>query len=257
MDRIRITTPEHIELEYELAGLGARFVAVFVDHAIQGAITAVIVLVSVIVAILMYPDIDVGSFQKLMNSPVAIIAGIAIILTTIINLGYFIFFETIWSGQTPGKKIAQIQVVKDNGEPVRFIDALLRNIFRIVDWMIIYYYIGMALIWFRNDRKRVGDIVAQTIVVKLKSDLKPVVLPEIKIRYDLNLNITPLTEREYSLIRDFLIIRHQLKHETRTRISKKLAHLAGKKLGLDISNLDNEELLEIVAVEYRDFRKTI
>ncbi|MCD4785983.1 MAG: RDD family protein [Candidatus Eremiobacteraeota bacterium] len=251
MEKIRILTPEHIELEYELAGIGSRFVAIVIDLLIQFGICSVLFLAMVISS----PDFFDEGIHSIFSS---IFASIMFILIMVIFLGgYFILFEIVWSGQTPGKRIAQIQVIKDNGEPVGFIGVLLRNILRIVDFLPAYYILGVVLIIVNKQNKRIGDIVAKTIVVKLKSNLEPVVLPNLKVRSDIDVDITRINEEEYGLIRDFIIRRWDLKPEARFVLAEKISLPLMKKLNVDPADIDIEEFLEVVAVKYRERKKLI
>jgi uncharacterized RDD family membrane protein YckC len=250
MDTIKIETPEHIELEYELAGLGSRYIGVFVDHLIQSFVMFFLFIALVI----SNPNITSENPLEIFKSA---FAGTIMVMMFLVSFAYFIFFETIWSGQTPGKKIAQIQVLKDNGEPIGFMEALLRNIFRLIDFFPFYYYVGIGLLWFRNDKKRVGDIIAHTIVVKQKANLKPVSAPELNVKTDLQINVSLINDQEYGLIRDFIISRHQLPVEDRIRIGNKLAAFAAEKLQMREVNVDKEEFLETIAVQYRSYKTAI
>jgi uncharacterized RDD family membrane protein YckC len=248
MDKIKIITPEYIELEYDLAGLGSRFVAVAIDTLIQGGVIAVLFLA----LILGSPGVMSSGVESLFKS---VFSAIITVLMFIVLFGYFIFFEVLWSGQTPGKKIAQIQVLRDNGEPVKFVDVLLRNLFRMIDFLPWYYIMGIALMLVNKQRKRLGDIIAKTIVVRLKSDLAPTVLPDLKIRTDLHIDVAKINEEEYSLIRSFIIRRDELKPQARAALAEKISLPLMKKLEVDPAGADFEELLEVIAVQYRE-RKT-
>jgi len=250
MDKISITTPEQIELDYELAGIGSRFLALFIDHSIQ-----VIVLFSLVLVMLMnYPEIYEGHFYGIFHST---FAGIVLILMFLVIFGYFIFFETIWTGLTPGKKIVQIQVMKDNGEPVSFTDSLLRNLFRIVDFLPGNYLTGALCMIINRRNKRVGDVVAGTIVVRVKAGQVPLVLPDLPAEPGFNLDVTRLTEEEYLLVRNFLIRRDKLGSEERARIASKIATLIRKKTFSEDVDVYDEELLEGAASAYRNFRRSL
>jgi uncharacterized RDD family membrane protein YckC len=250
MDRIKIETPEHIELEYELAGLGSRYIGLFIDHLIQFFVLFFIFLALLIVQ----PKFSSENPIEMIRS---VFAGTMIVLMFMVSFGYFVFFETIWSGQTPGKKFAQIQVLKDNGEPIGFIDALLRNIFRMIDFFPFYYYLGIGFIWFHKDKKRIGDIVAHTIVVRQKPNLRPISLPDLDVKTALHLNVSLLNEQEYALVRDFIMSRHTLQTEDRLRIAQKLAGLVRTKIGAEEVDVENEQFIESVAEQYRSFKKAL
>lgn len=250
MEKVTIVTPENIELEYELANLGSRLVGAVIDHMFQGGIISILF----IILILSYPDITLKNLYEIFLST---FAAIIIILVFLVTFGYFIFFETIWSGQTPGKRFADIQVIRDNGEPIRFTEALLRNIFRTVDFLLFYYQLGIILVLFHQKHKRVGDIVANTIVVKVKQDLAPITIPDFKIRTDLVLDPSRISDEDYALIRNFLIRRNTLKPEPRCRIATKLARPLIKLMDMTDKDIDYEEFLEALAVQYRNWKKMI
>ena len=250
MDKIVIETPEHIELEYELAGLGSRFVAVFIDSIIMGVVD----LILLIILMLTTPGIMEKGVFGLFSS---VFASIIVVLMFLVVFGYFIFFESLWTGQTPGKRIAQIQVIKDNGEPVRFTDALIRNLFRIIDFLPGWYVVGIITILLNKRNKRVGDMVANTIVVRLKHDLKPTVLPDLKVKTELHIDIHKINEEEYGLIRNFLLRRNDLMSNARFELARKISMPLMKKLDIDPSEADFEELLEVIAVQYKEQKKSI
>ena len=152
--RIALETPEHVRLEYRLADLGSRAAALAVDLAI---LAAGILLVG---AILSYVAADGGLGSGLGTSVLLIVLFFA-------NWGYFLFFETVWDGRTPGKRALGLRVLHDGGEPLSFRGAVLRNLVRVVDlqpgWAGIA---GAATILINRRAQRLGDLVAGTIVVR-------------------------------------------------------------------------------------------
>lgn len=248
MDKVKIITPEHIELEFELAGLGSRMVAALVDYLLQFGLVAVIFMALAF----SNPALSRDDLPTLFKSAQM---AILLVLTFLILTGYFIFFEAIWNGQTPGKKLAQIQVIRDNGQPVAFVESLLRNLLRIVDILPFHYLLGIAFIFINDKNKRIGDIVAKTIVVKLKENLSPTALPELDVKTDLVIDVSQITPEEYSLVRRFLLRRGRLKLESRAKIGKKLANQLMDKAGVDPNAAGPEEFLEALSIEYRKSKK--
>jgi uncharacterized RDD family membrane protein YckC len=244
MDRITILTPENVEIEYPIAGLGSRFYAVLIDHLLQGGISAILF----IIFLISNPNFNSNDLIDLFRN---VFNAILILLTFITYFGYFIFFETIWSGLTPGKKIAQIQVIKDSGEPIRFIDAFIRNILRPIDFLPFYYLAGVLCIIFHKQNKRIGDMVARTLVIKNRDDLTPVTLPDIVVESDIEIDSTKITAEEYNLLRDFLIRRENLLLPSRKMIAEKLCKRIAVKMELDYKKLDSEEFIEVAALEYK------
>ncbi len=244
MKIITITTPENISLDYELAGIGSRMVGAVVDHLLQLGIVAVISL-SGILSMPVMRDQPLAQFLK--STHLAMI----LVITFLIMFGYFVFFEAIWSGQTPGKKLAQIQVIRASGQPAGFTEALVRNIFRLVDFLPVYYLTGILVIFFSPANRRLGDVVAGTLVVRLKDNLKPAVLPDLQVETDIPIDLSTVTGESYALVRNFLLRRENLNLAHRARLGKKITRLMAEPMGLNPEKLDPEEFLEAVAVEYR------
>ena len=79
--------------------------------------------------------------------------------------GYFILFEWLLNGQTPGKRLLHIRVIKQGGYALRFFDTLLRNLLRVVDFLPLFYGVGLTSLLLTRDSQRLGDLVAGTLVV--------------------------------------------------------------------------------------------
>jgi uncharacterized RDD family membrane protein YckC len=81
--------------------------------------------------------------------------------------GYFLIFEWVWNGQTPGKRLMRIRVVKDGGYPISFLDSVVRNLLRIVDCYLppFFFAVGIISIFAHPRHKRIGDLAARTVVV--------------------------------------------------------------------------------------------
>ena len=146
-----------------LADLGSRIVAGIVDYVIIGIITAII-------ALLLFMPVRVATGPGMMNgSRIGFgVLGVGILgVMWLLWLIYFTYFEGT-SGQTIGKKLAHIKVVKEDGPKCDFGSALVRNLLRIVDHLPFLYILGMILIATIGKRQRLGDMLAKTIVVKAK-----------------------------------------------------------------------------------------
>src|SRR5204862_7288871 len=92
--------------------------------------------------------------------------AIGMLLSFMLFFGYFLFFETRWNGQTPGKKVTGARVMKDGGFPIDLRAAVVRNIVRLLDLMPGPYAIGVAAAFFSAEYKRVGDYAAGTVVIR-------------------------------------------------------------------------------------------
>lgn len=134
-----------------------RIVAIIIDYIVMGFLSFFILGAS----------IGPGLATK---SPAAVIGGLfmSIILVMVIWILYGIILET-WKGQTIGKMVMGIIVVKENGEPCDFFAALLRNVFRIIDSLPTLYLIGFIVIALTEKKQRLGDRLAGTVVVKVRT----------------------------------------------------------------------------------------
>jgi uncharacterized RDD family membrane protein YckC len=100
-------------------------------------------------------------------------ALLVLLLTSLFGLAYFVFLETGWNGQTLGKKLTGIQVVREDRGPIDFSTALIRNILRVVDGLI-FYLVGAILIWRSPIKQRLGDRIAHTVVIKTSQSDKSI-----------------------------------------------------------------------------------
>ena len=153
-DGLFIATPERVSFSYQLAGLGSRFLAQFVDLII---LTIAIVLLTVGTAAL-----GVGGS----TTALVLVLGSFIIVN-----GYFLFFEGLWSGQTPGKRAARLRAVGEAGQPITFEQALTRNIVRNLDFLPFGYGVGLIALFANGRGKRLGDLAAGTVVVRERPHL--------------------------------------------------------------------------------------
>ena len=160
-----IETPEHVELNFALASLGNRFLACAIDHALQIFSVAGVYLIFYAVSST-FNGFTKSVFNKAYSGDAWTIAILTIIVF-LIFFGYFTFFETIWSGQTPGKRLLHLRVIKEDGRPISFFEAFSRNLIRFADSMITpYYSIGIITLVANERSKRLGDFVAGTVVIK-------------------------------------------------------------------------------------------
>ena len=153
-DTISITTVDNVDLEFELAGLGSRFLAGAVDtfFILSGVITATFI--SVILK---------SEFEMPMMA-------LTIMLIFMLFWGYHIFFEKLFQGQTPGKKLMGLQVLNQKGHFVSWKESFIRNLIRVLDSLPApFYFLGGIFIGFDDKRQRLGDMAAGTIVVKKSS----------------------------------------------------------------------------------------
>jgi uncharacterized RDD family membrane protein YckC len=162
-EKLIIETPEQTSIEFPLAGIGSRFLAVLIDSLIQTAVLIILGLIFVGAGL----GVRSAGFAGSPTAGVWIVA-ILIFIYFLLMYGYFILFESIWNGQTPGKRLTHIRVIKDSGQPITAIDAVGRNLLRIVDQLPFAYGFGVLCAWISPQSKRLGDYVAGTVVVHEK-----------------------------------------------------------------------------------------
>jgi uncharacterized RDD family membrane protein YckC len=221
-----VETPEQVRLHLELAGLGTRSIAYILDTLLRYG-----VLLAIFVAVVLIFDALQLHWEGITDQFGA--HFIMIILTLLyffMEWGYFATFEWLWTGQTPGKRVARIRVLKDGGGPISFLDAALRNLVRLVDSSGPMAAIGMLFIFFNRKNKRPGDLLARTIVVREhpKTLTQLLAVSELPPRIpddpfaDLIRRIS-LTSDQHDLIARYLQRRDQLDTATRIRLCRQIA----------------------------------
>jgi uncharacterized RDD family membrane protein YckC len=158
-DKLTIETPEQTALEFPLAGIGSRFLALAADTLLQLAVAWVLVMVFAASAI---------SLSLFSTSAGLWTLAILIFALFSVQFGYFALFEALWNGQTPGKRWTHLRVIKDSGRPISAYDAILRNLLRIVDSLPTMYATGLITMLISRENKRVGDYAAGTVVIHEK-----------------------------------------------------------------------------------------
>jgi uncharacterized RDD family membrane protein YckC len=152
-----VATPERVSFDYQVAGLATRGIANLVDLGI----------LSFVLAALFFAAIGVAAAG---SDTIGFL--IAILGSFVVVFGYHWSLEAFWSGQTVGKKIFRLRAVGDRGEPMTFMQAGIRNIVRIVDFLPYAYGVGLVVLFLNGRGKRLGDLAAGTVVVK-DSDYLP------------------------------------------------------------------------------------
>lgn len=246
IEKLTIETPEQIELEFPIAGLGSRGMALLVDTVIQ----LVVVIVVLITTSLISPDLS----RYWVTAGKWMTAAI-ILLMFCLYWGYFAIFEVFWNGQTPGKRQARIRVITASGRPITVFEAIARNFLRAVDSQLLYI-VGAIAIAVDKKNRRLGDMVAGTVVIHelqeqgdsywyaQKSDV--VSKPSVEA-------VTAMTAQEFQLIETFLNRRLDLPYEQRQRTAQNIADHIGARLNVPPADRTSpENFLEELSRRYRD-----
>ncbi|MDQ3815532.1 MAG: RDD family protein [Armatimonadota bacterium] len=162
---LSILSAENVNFAMETAGLGSRFAAIVIDMTLQLFIFFAISLVAVYGFDFLPTEGDVARWA------LSIGGAIFILITFLLWYGYFFFFEWLWDGQTPGKRWLGLRVVQVNSLPVTIWPAFVRNLLRIVDFLPIFYGVGSLVCILNPHNRRVGDLVAGTVVIRERRDV--------------------------------------------------------------------------------------
>jgi uncharacterized RDD family membrane protein YckC len=207
-----IETPERVPLHFALASIGNRFLACALDHAIQALVLLLILISGLIIA-----NATSASLEHAIESAPKWVFAVMILALFLTFAGYFAFFEWLWSGQTPGKRWMKLRVIREDGRPITFWEASVRNLIRSLDMMPApLYSIGLICVFMNGRDQRVGDMVAGTVVVREREAeappfsqvfASPVSDPALRRSFkpvDFTANINSLTEAEIQVVETFL-----------------------------------------------------
>lgn len=235
-----ILTPEHVPIRLLPAGLGSRFLALLVDVAIILALAA-----------------GLGAlFQKFLTAGVAQAAS-----TTagfLLFTGYPVYFELRHQGRTPGKRFFRLRVVDGRGLPITLEQSFVRNIVRVLDFAPLFYGLGSLVSLLDRDRRRLGDILADTLVVHERIPLRP--QGQIRLERRFNALRTPSTLRhirqrvsleERELLLALCLRADRLKESARYDLMEEVGTYYRDRLEIDAPQLSNENLVrDLTAVLY-------
>jgi uncharacterized RDD family membrane protein YckC len=231
-------------MELAPAGIGSRFLALALDTVIQVLLYVAIILLA----------IWLGPVVRLQWLPAAWVGGIAIFLLFCVYWGYFAAFEILWHGQTPGKRVAGIRVVKDTGRPITAIEGIGRNLVRLIDGLF-FYVVGMISVMLSQQNKRLGDYVAGTVVIhdQPTSEVKPDWSFSQPTEAAFRPELSNVSEQDLIVIETFLHRRLDLQGMVRLNTAIRLCELIQHKTGLTkLQNQSDEEFLETLARQVRD-----
>jgi uncharacterized RDD family membrane protein YckC len=241
-DRIVIPTPEGVEIDYVLAGLGSRFAASLLDWLLRvlvlGALTVV--------------------FAGLSGGAVAGALLLAALFAAVFL--YDVAFEVWGGGQTPGKRWSALRVVRSGGQPVSLAPSAVRNLMRLVDLPLTLFVGGAIAIILSERNQRIGDLAADTIVIRESRDtawtLPRADAAPASTASAPPLDLTGVSSAELAAVRDFLARRSALTSQARTRVARTLADAIAPKLGgLPPELRAPERILEAVVASPRDERR--
>jgi uncharacterized RDD family membrane protein YckC len=254
--QLTVLTPENVQVQFRTAGLGSRAAAYIVDAVIIG-------IVNLFLTLLFFSK----DIPQLWVNPMGVnkyLMAALVLLLFLINSGYFIIMEYYRGGQTIGKKITGIRVVQENGRPLTFLSAVIRNFFRLVDSLPFGYFLGVIVVFFHPLNKRIGDMAAGTVIaydstkerLSLKKNIEKELakrqesLPAIDPSNDFK---TPLNRSDWQLLAAFMERLPVLSPAKSEELGQQLAGYLLTKMNVD-KNLVAQNPVSFLAAVYLKVR---
>ncbi|HKP68900.1 MAG TPA: RDD family protein [Pyrinomonadaceae bacterium] len=259
-----IETPERVPLAFALASIGNRFLAAAIDHFIQ--YFSIFAVAWLFISISGYGGIveDIGLLREMPKWTIAIM----ILILFLIFAGYFTIFEWLWDGQTPGKRLLKLRVIREDGRPITLWEAIARNLLRVFDavpgFFIPIYSVGLIVIFLNNRDQRVGDIFAGTVVIRERTDEAPTfaetfsnpiadaAFRRVQKRTEFTANVTAISASEIEVVESFLRRRWDLTDRQRIWMAWRIALPLMYKLkpNYDLATFSYEGFLEEILHRY-------
>jgi uncharacterized RDD family membrane protein YckC len=230
-DTRTIATPEGVELELRLAGLGSRFTAGLIDFALKG----LLVLAAFILASLAFGGV---------GAVVVVSAGV--LLATVV---YDMLFEVRGGGRTPGKRALGLRVVLVDGAPVDLRASAVRNLLRLVEGLPLSYFPAIVSILVTRNNQRLGDLAAGTVVAR---EAAPPPLPPSRLQppaplHTAGWDVSAVTPEQMAAVRSFLERREDFDAAARADVARRLAEHLAPSVGGVPSGVLPERFLEDLA----------
>ncbi|OHD25794.1 MAG: hypothetical protein A2086_07100 [Spirochaetes bacterium GWD1_27_9] len=239
-DYFSIETPDKIIIEYKTASPFVRLGAFIID-------TIIFYLILIAVVVFLYLAQFITYFNNLFKDSIqeGVIFFFLFIIYFVLRWGFFVFFEALFNGKTPGKHLLKLRVINYQGKFLDIKSIVLRNFTRIIDEDITFYLGAFFAMMSNNEFRRIGDLIGNTVVIKEESLTKK--LPDFNIKVEKtqletdykDIIITKkLNENELYILRQFLN-----SYET---FSKQKQEELGRKMAISIKNKvkDNEEIVD-------------
>jgi uncharacterized RDD family membrane protein YckC len=242
----RLTTPEHIEFTFELAGVFRRFLALLID----GLASVSILLTCLFIAALAFQIPTIGEFL----GPFAVV--LFILAAFLIKVGYMWALEWFFGGRTLGKYFMHIRVIQKTGVRLGGMQAFLRNVVRPVDSLPFFlnvlscYFVGAGFALFSATQQRLGDFLANTLVIYERPMRLP---PPIQLSTEearfwsdntFAANLHSLTPEERNLLLQSSLQREELSIEARLRVFRALSTHLQHEFGFQKpANISDEKLV--------------
>ncbi len=241
MSKIAINTAQNVNLDYKLIGVGERFVAFLIDGLI---LIAYMTIMENLVSVSEIFDTDSWTRRGFLG------------LLTLPALFYSVLCHVLFSGQTIGKMIMKIKVVRYDGAPTQWYNLLVRWMLRLIDIWLFFASIGVMSILLSDKKQRVGDSAAGTVVIsaKQKHKITSTILEDITDDYQpVFSNVTILSDKDVRIIKEaFTISKRNNDFKTLTLIRNKVCGL----LQIE-SDMFDKEFLDTILKDYNYYTQNM
>jgi uncharacterized membrane protein SpoIIM required for sporulation/uncharacterized RDD family membrane protein YckC len=206
-----VETPEHVDIRFELAGVGSRVAAALLD--------LFILWLSIVGLLMVYSWLEIG-----ISRVRGWAAAFMVLLLFLLFWGYFTLFEALNGGRTPGKQALGIRVVMDTGRPVTTGAAVIRNLVRLLDcyFPVLPFLPALVMMFVSRSNKRLGDMAAGTIVVRDRPTTWSIGARSEAVEL-IEAGPPELSEEEFRLLDRFLGRMNELTPDVQFRIGQDLA----------------------------------
>lgn len=235
-ETLNIDTPENVIFGYRVAGIGSRFLAALVDTTLILVLQLVVNFAVLLVARYVFRL----SFSTGDETGLAWLLAVFGLIAFAFLWGYYIFFEMVWNGQSPGKRWVGLRVMRMDGTPITLSESIIRNLVRLVDFLPAYYGVGVVAMFVNSQARRLGDLAAGTVVVHDRAAVTLESLAAAPARPNAGPSgmvsagqwpVERLTSRDLEMAEDFLRRRETLAN--RPALARRIAQALLTRMGAD------------------------
>ena len=248
MVELQINTTQNVNINFTAASVGERILAWGIDWLFK--IAYIIVTYQIMFKILKFDEM-----VKNMDNWSQIAVFLMFYLPVIF---YSLLFETLLDGQTPGKRIIKIKVVKIDGYQASLADFVIRWIFRIVDLNMMSGVVALISIITSSKNQRLGDITAGTAVISLKNNvnISHTILEDLKQDYVPTYPmVIKLSDNDARIIKDtFKTARKSKDYKTLMKLRAKIVEVLELK---DIKHNTDHEFIDTILKDYNYYTQNM
>ncbi len=241
MANLKINTTQNVNLNYRIASIGERILALLIDFSIFFLYFYIVSLLTSFFDTVFEDNWTVFGLQNLLLLPV---------------MFYSLYMHILFNGRTVGKMIVKIKVVRVDGSPAHWSHYMIRWMLRLVDLWIFVGAVGVLTILFSDKKQRLGDAAAGTVVISTKNKVKitHTILEEIEEKYEpVFLNVTQLTDKDVRLIKEtYQIALRSSDYKTLNALRKKVETVLDVK-----SELYDKPFINTVLKDYNYFTQNM